>query len=195
MTKADLLASPVRWHDVADLHLAVGDDHAVDQELYQGPSLLEGRLGQTLPHPLAEILHGTRQPGQLLVSVCLGVELPRLFLNLALALLEITPAPAVFVQQDDPAEIGLGQPLELLPEARLSPSQSLLTRLQFLWQPLSAMRPCQGVRGLLWMAQQVTEVAPDQLVALVKQAKATAEAQRTLRGMTQYSGEAAARGH
>src|SRR5215207_8000022 len=26
------------------------------------------------------------------------------------------------------------------------------------------MRPCQGVRGLLWMAQQVTEVAPDQLV-------------------------------
>ena len=122
MTKTDLLAGPVRWHDVADLHFAVGDDHSVDQELHQGPSLLEGRLGQTLPYPLAEVLHGAGQPGELLVSVCLGFQLARLFLKLALALLEITPPPAVFVQQDDPAEIGLRQPLELLPEARLSPS-------------------------------------------------------------------------
>jgi hypothetical protein len=45
---------------VADLHLAVGDDHAVDQQLNQRPSLLECRVGQALPHPLAEvgILHG-----------------------------------------------------------------------------------------------------------------------------------------
>jgi hypothetical protein len=55
MTKADLLAGPVRWHNVADLQLAVGDDYSVEQELHQGTSLLEGRLGQTLPHPLAEI--------------------------------------------------------------------------------------------------------------------------------------------
>ena len=48
MTKTDLLAGPVRWNDVADLHLAVGDDHSVDQELHQGPSLLESRLGQTM---------------------------------------------------------------------------------------------------------------------------------------------------
>ena len=122
MTKTDLLAGPVRWYDVADFYLAVGDDHSVDQELHQGPSLLEGRLGQTLPHPLAEVLHGAGQPGELLVSVCLGFQLARLFLKLALALLEITPAPAVFVQQDHAAERGLGQPLELPPEARLSPS-------------------------------------------------------------------------
>src|SRR5215213_4441542 len=51
MTKADLLAGPVRRHHVADLHLALGGDHAVDQEFDQGPSLLECRLGQSLPHP------------------------------------------------------------------------------------------------------------------------------------------------
>ena len=84
MTKTDLLAGPVRWHDIADLHLAVGDDHSVDQELHQGPSLIEGRLGQTLPHPLAEVLNGAGKPGELLVSVCLGLELSRLFLKLAL---------------------------------------------------------------------------------------------------------------
>ena len=122
MTKADLLAGPVRRHHVADLHLAIGDDHSVDQELHQGPPLLERRLGQSLPHPLPEVLDGAGKPGELLLPVCLGVKLPRLPLELALALLEVTSAPSVFVQQDDPAEIGLGQPLELLPEARLSPS-------------------------------------------------------------------------
>ena len=35
MTKADLLARPVRRHHVANLDLAVGDDHPVDQELDQ----------------------------------------------------------------------------------------------------------------------------------------------------------------
>ena len=122
MTKTDLLAGPVRWHHVADLHFAVGDDHSVDQELHQGPSLIEGRLGQTLPHPLAEVLNRAGKPGELLVPVCLGFELSCLFLKLALALFEITPAPAVFVQQDHAAEIGLGQPLELPPEARLPTS-------------------------------------------------------------------------
>ena len=122
MTKPDLLAGPVRWHRVADLRLAICDGHSVDQELHQGPSLLECGLGQSLPHPLADVLDGAGKPGELLLPVRLGVKSPRLPLELALALLEVTPAPAVFLQQDDPAEIGLGQPLELLPEARLSPS-------------------------------------------------------------------------
>jgi hypothetical protein len=122
MTKTDLLAGPVRWHHVADFHLAIGDDHPVDHELHQGPSLLECRLGQSLPHPLAEVRDGAGEPGALLLSVCLRFKLSRLPLELALSLLEVTPAPAVFVQQDDPGEIGLGQPLELLTEARLSPS-------------------------------------------------------------------------
>ena len=46
MTKADLLARPIRRHHVADLDLAVGDDHPVDQELDQGSPLLEGGLVQ-----------------------------------------------------------------------------------------------------------------------------------------------------
>src|SRR5918911_259332 len=164
MTKADLLAGPVRWHHVADLHLAIGDDHSVDQELDEGPSLFECRLGQSLPHPLAEILDGAGEPGELVLPVGLRVELSCLPLKLPLAILKVTPAPPVFVEPHDPGEIGLGQSLELLPEAGLPTSETLLARLEFLRQPLPAMRPGQGVRDLLWMAQQVTEIAPDQLV-------------------------------
>src|SRR5215210_8005975 len=112
ITKPDLLAGPVRRHHVADLHLAIGDDHAVDQEFHQEPSLFECRLSQSLPHPPAEVLDGAGKPGELLLPVRLRLELSRLSLELALALLEVTPAPSVFVQQDDPAEVGLGQPLE-----------------------------------------------------------------------------------
>ncbi len=144
MTKADLLAGLGGRHHVADLHLAVGDDHAVDQQLNQCPSLLEYRVGQALSHPLAEVLNGAGEPGELLLPVCPRLKLFRLPLELALALLKVTSTPTVFVQQDDTGEVGLSQPLELLPEAGLPPSQSLLTCLQFLRQPLSAMRPCQG---------------------------------------------------
>ena len=35
MTKPDLLAGPVCWHHVADLDLAVGGDHPVDQQFHQ----------------------------------------------------------------------------------------------------------------------------------------------------------------
>jgi hypothetical protein len=41
---------------VADLDLAVGDDHAVDEQLGQQPALLEGGGGQSGPDGLAECL-------------------------------------------------------------------------------------------------------------------------------------------
>jgi hypothetical protein len=52
----------------------------------------------------------------------LRFELPRLFPQLPQAFLKVTPPAPVFVQKHHPGEIGLGQPLELLSQARLSPS-------------------------------------------------------------------------
>src|SRR3954465_13184688 len=64
MTKTDLLARPVCRHHVADLDVTIGDDHAVDQELAQGPPLLEGGLVQALPPPPAELPDGVGQAGE-----------------------------------------------------------------------------------------------------------------------------------
>ena len=145
MTKTDLLAGPVRWHDVADLDLAVGDDHPVDQELDQrpvsdrrspgpDPAAPAGRTSSMAPESPASSLCRSA-----CASSCLACSSSWRWRSF-----EITPAPPVLVQQDHPAEIGLGQPLELLPEARLSPSKSLLACLEFLRQPLPTMRPCQA---------------------------------------------------
>src|SRR5579875_429294 len=45
MTKTDLFAVWLRWEDVADLDLVVRNDHAVNEQLDQLPTLLEGGAG------------------------------------------------------------------------------------------------------------------------------------------------------
>jgi hypothetical protein len=58
MTKTDLLAGPVRRHDVSDLNLAVGHDYPVYEQLNQEPSLLKIGFFQAVADPTAEILDG-----------------------------------------------------------------------------------------------------------------------------------------
>jgi hypothetical protein len=164
VTKTDLLARPVRRHHVANLDLAIGDDHSVDQELDQGPPLLEGGLVQALPHPPAELPDGVGQPRELLLPVRLRFELPRLLLELPLASFEVTPAPAVFVERHHAGEVGVRQTLELLPQTGPPAAQPLLPRLQLLRQPVSAMRSRQRSGDLLGMGQQLAEIGPHQLV-------------------------------
>jgi hypothetical protein len=54
MTEPDLFAAPGCRHHVADLDLAIGDDHPIDQEFHQSPFLLECGIRQPLPHSFAE---------------------------------------------------------------------------------------------------------------------------------------------
>ena len=42
MTKTDLLTTRAGWHHIANFHLLLGDDNAVNQELDQLPFLCEG---------------------------------------------------------------------------------------------------------------------------------------------------------
>ncbi len=69
MVFTQLAKGPVRpvgggWQHVADLDLAVGDDHAVDQQLGQLPPLGEGGGGQPGPDGLAEPLDPVGDAGE-----------------------------------------------------------------------------------------------------------------------------------
>ena len=172
MTKPDLFAAPGCRHHVADLHLAIGDDHPIDQEFHQSPFLLECGTRQSLPHSFAERPGGVGQHRQLVLPICLGFELPRLLLQFLPAPLELTAPALILGQRHDTSEIGLGQTLELLLQAHLTPSQPLLASLQLLWQPVSAPRPRQRLGDLLRMAQQRTQVRPDQLIQPLSRAQA-----------------------
>jgi hypothetical protein len=61
MTKTHLLCSPARGNHVADLDVAVRDDDAINQELFQLPLLRKRRCGKALLDTPAEILAPTGQ--------------------------------------------------------------------------------------------------------------------------------------
>jgi hypothetical protein len=63
LTKRDLSTVRRGRHDVADLDLIVGDDHAVDQQLDESAPLVERGVRQTRPHAGAEGVDGHSDAG------------------------------------------------------------------------------------------------------------------------------------
>ena len=80
------------------------------------------------------------------------------------ALLQVTPAPLVFVQRNHCPEIGVGEPLDLLAQMDLAAAQRLATGEQLLWQPRSAMGARDGLGQRLRRGEQGAEVLPHHLV-------------------------------
>lgn len=72
MTKADVLALRAGGQHVADLDLAVGDDHAVDEQQHELPALLEAGLGQPALHACAEGLERRCNASELLLARCIA---------------------------------------------------------------------------------------------------------------------------
>ena len=114
MTKPDVLALGAGREDVADLDLIVRGYDAVDQQFDQLTPLIEARALQARRHTPAERLQRGREAQDLFEAVGLPGE-PRLPLAEGLdAGLDLGAATPILRRRDDPAEIGLGQPLELL---------------------------------------------------------------------------------
>src|SRR5687767_4586135 len=53
------------WNYVTDFHLLVADDHPIDEQFLQPAFLLEGGVGESRPHLLAESLDRLGYPGKL----------------------------------------------------------------------------------------------------------------------------------
>jgi len=120
MTKADLLAGWSGRHHVADLDLAVGDDHPVDQEFDERTSLLERGVGQSLLYSGAKRPDGTGQSGKFILPIGMCIQLPCLLFQLMLTLFEIISTPPIFVDEHDAGKVGFRQTLDLLCQARLT---------------------------------------------------------------------------
>src|SRR5919205_1623579 len=75
MTKVHRLAAGAERDDVADLDLAVADQHAVDQQLHQLALAREVGSGQARPNPPAEVRGRGGPPGELGLPVRLRLQL------------------------------------------------------------------------------------------------------------------------
>ena len=151
-------------NDVTDLDLLVGDDHPIYEQLHQPTLLLEGGVGESRPHLLAESLDRVGYPGDPGALPGRGLELAFLgkkgvgatleFFALALELGELQHPAEVGVQQPLPLALGLGDGLADAPQPRL----------QLLGQPLAPVRSLQGVLDVLRVGEDLAQVLPHQLV-------------------------------
>ena len=127
MTKTHLFAAGVSGNHVADLNVAVGNHHAVDQQLDQSSLLLKGGLGQTDLDSAAKALDGGTHLNRLRTLVSLLVELLGLFFQALVFSFHVGPSALVFRQRDHIVQIGLGETVQLvlqrdLPTAEILPA-------------------------------------------------------------------------
>src|SRR4051812_29082490 len=141
MTKAGSFTIWAGWNGIADLDVAVGDDHPHHQPLDELPFLLPRRLLKPLLHPTAELVDGQAHACDLALTVHLRLQLLPLSPKALGLLLQVVTAPAILLQAHNLAQISLGQSLDLLLHAHLPPLQGIAPGLQILRQPMPAMRP------------------------------------------------------
>ena len=151
---------------VADLDLAVGDDHAVDEQLGQQPPLLEGGGGQPGPDGLAECLDPVGDGAEFQLLPGGGVQLALLGEQGGAAAVQVLALALQLGQGDDLGEVGVQQPLLLAVQLAQGLADGGLPGLEFLGQPGAALCPGQRAGDLGGVGQQRAQVGPDQLVQL-----------------------------
>jgi len=120
MTKAPLLAPGAERDDAADLDLAAGGQHAIDQQLDQLPLPREVGAGQAGSNPGAEVGGRGGPAGELGLPVDLGLQLVGLNGHGLQSLLQHLPAALIFRQRQDGEQVGFSQPFQLSLEAELA---------------------------------------------------------------------------
>jgi hypothetical protein len=103
---------------VADLHLAVGHHHPVDQQLHQLAALVEAGLTQAHAKLLQHLGHRLGDAAHLDQPLPLGGDLPLTRPQVRLLLAEGPVLPLEGVQVDHLGQVGLQQPLPLAGHAR-----------------------------------------------------------------------------
>jgi hypothetical protein len=75
LTQTYGFATGVSRNNVSDFDIAVGDQHPINQEFYQGPLLRTCRFGYTALHPLAKGCNGRHHASQCAVPIDLPLQL------------------------------------------------------------------------------------------------------------------------
>jgi hypothetical protein len=132
MTKPAGLAGRPDRERIPDLDVVPGHHDPVDQQLDQLPLPLERRRVETHSHPLGERTGAVQEPCYLPRPARLARERLLLGRQRGVAAFQLRPSSLVLAQCNDPAQVCLGQPLDLLGQARPPAPQVLATGLQLL---------------------------------------------------------------
>jgi hypothetical protein len=127
MTKPAGLAGRPDRERIPDLDVVPGHHDPVDQQLDQLSLPLERGHVETHPHSCGEPMGGVRGLAQVVRPARFSGERPFLGRQHLVAAFQFLPPPLILAQPEDPTEVGFGEPLDLLSQARSSTPQVLAT--------------------------------------------------------------------
>jgi hypothetical protein len=84
-----------------------------------------------------------------------------------LAAIQIASASPILRQGNDPAQVGVGETLDLLRHGRSAALEVLPPRLQLLWQPAASRGSLQRLGHTIGLLQQLRQIVPDERVQCV----------------------------
>ena len=164
MTKRNRFPLRPCGHHIANLYLAIIDNHPINEQFDQLTTLGESQLVECGPQAGAEDFDAMCQGEHIDLLLCLCLNLPELLAQTLLCLGQFVPFPLEFLAPDDFGQIDVEQagvlPLDLC--ERLA--QGALARLEGLWKPLAALGALEFMENECRVGEHLTEVLPDQRI-------------------------------
>ena len=139
MTKRNRFPLGPCGHHIANLHLAIIDNHPINEQFDQLTTLGESQLVERGPEAVAEGFDAMCQGEHIDLLLCLCLDLPELLGQTLLCLGQFVPFPLEFLAPDDFGQIDVEQAGVLSLDLGERLTQGALARLEGLRKPLAAL--------------------------------------------------------
>jgi hypothetical protein len=167
MTKTHVFATGISRDHITDLDFIVRDHDPINEQLHQRALLLKRRMRQAVLDSLAEGFDGHRQARQFGLAIYVRLQLLGLGLQRLAFLFQFAAAALKLRQRNDAVQIGFTQSVQLMVKVDPPFAQLFAADLQFLRQPVAAMRTLQGMRDEFRMRQDCAQILPNQFIQLL----------------------------
>jgi hypothetical protein len=107
MPTTHLFAGRRRGNDRADVHVAIGDDYPINEQLDELTLLFKAGMLSSVRHTLTEVLDTGDALGQCVLRLRLGFELSDLLRQRAQALFQVVASPLGLEKRHDRLQVGL----------------------------------------------------------------------------------------
>jgi len=164
MTKWGDFACGPRGHHIADFHLSIVDDDAINEQCYQLSALSKGQGVERWLHTLAKRLDSLGQSHNMDMVLGLGIALPQLLPQAMLGLCHLLASALALLTLDHLRQVEIEQPSWLAFTLREDVTQRLTACVQGLGQPCAHLRPLQCMGEQAGLHEDTTEVLPDQVI-------------------------------
>src|SRR5215475_4720755 len=164
MTKWGGLPFGPRRHHIADFHLGIVHDDAINKQFHQLSALSKCQIVERWLDALAKRLNALDQGRHIDMLLSLSIKLPQLLPQAMLSLNHLLASALELLPLDHLCQVEIEQPSLLAFQLREDVTQRLSACVQGLGQPFTPLCPFQFMGDQAGLPQDPAEVLPDECV-------------------------------